>query len=366
MKGALKIGKIAGIGLFIHWTFLILIAFIIYVNYKAGHNITQILWSIFFILTIFVTVLLHELGHALAAKRYKLQTTDITLLPIGGLARLEKLPEKPSEELVVALAGPMVNIAIAFITSLFIQIPTNSADLISQLSGGISSSTFFLNFFLVNVWLALFNLIPAFPMDGGRILRAILSYKLQRHIATKIAARIGQFLALGFIFLGMFYNPFLVIIGIFVIIAAQIETNYTDSKQVLKGYKVRDIVMRKFLAIESDETLAAAIKLLLDSQSRDFLITKHGHAVGTLNRDEIIAALSQKGENVRLETIMNRELIYLNADSYLEEVFETIYKNKSSLLLVLENQELIGTLDTENLLEFILIKEVKSKKADGD
>lgn len=366
MKGALKIGKIAGIGLFIHWTFLILIAFIIYVNYKAGHNLTQILWSIFFILTIFVTVLLHELGHALAAKRYKLQTTDITLLPIGGLARLEKLPEKPSEELVVALAGPMVNIVIAFITSLFIQIPVNSADLISQLSGGINSSTFFLNFFLVNVWLALFNLIPAFPMDGGRILRAILSYKLQRHIATKIAARIGQFLALGFIFLGMFYNPFLVIIGIFVIIAAQIETNYTDSKQVLKGYKVRDIVMRKFLAIESDETLAAAIKLLLDSQSKDFLITKDGRATGTLNRDEIIAALSQKGENIRLETIMNRELIYLNADSYLEEVFETIYKNKSSLLLVLENQELIGTLDTENLLEFILIKEVKSKKADGD
>lgn len=366
MKGALKIGKIAGIGLFIHWTFLILIAFIIYVNYKAGHNLTQILWSIFFILTIFVTVLLHELGHALAAKRYKLQTTDITLLPIGGLARLEKLPEKPSEELVVALAGPMVNIVIAFITSLFIQIPVNSADLISQLSGGINSSTFFLNFFLVNVWLALFNLIPAFPMDGGRILRAILSYKLQRHIATKIAARIGQFLALGFIFLGMFYNPFLVIIGIFVIIAAQIETNYTDSKQVLKGYKVRDIVMRKFLAIESDETLAAAIKLLLDSQSKDFLITKDGRATGTLNRDEIIAALSQKGENIRLETIMNRELIYLNADSYLEEVFETIYKNKSSLLLVMENQELIGTLDTENLLEFILIKEVKSKKADGD
>jgi Zn-dependent protease len=366
MKGALKIGKIAGIGLFIHWTFLILIAFIIYVNYKAGHTLSQILWSILFIGTIFVTVMLHELGHALAAKNYKIQTTDITLLPIGGLARLEKLPEKPSEEFVVALAGPMVNIAIAFITALFIPLPTNSEELVAQLSNGVNGSNFFLNFFLVNLWLALFNLIPAFPMDGGRILRAILSYKLQRHIATKIAARIGQFLALGFIFFGVFYNPFLILIGIFVIMAAQIETNYTDSKQVLKGYKVRDIVMRKFLAIESDETLAAAIKLLLDSQSRDFLITKHGHAVGTLNRDEIIAALSQKVENVRLETIMNRELIYLNADSYLEEVFETIYKNKSSLLLVLENQELIGTLDTENLLEFILIKEVKSKKADGD
>jgi Zn-dependent protease/CBS domain-containing protein len=366
MKGTLKIGKIAGIGLFIHWTFLILIAFIIYVNYKAGHNLTQILWSIFFILTIFVTVLLHELGHALAAKRYKLQTTDITLLPIGGLARLEKLPEKPSEELVVALAGPLVNIAIAFITSLFIQIPANSADLISQLSVGINSSTFFLNFFIVNVWLALFNLIPAFPMDGGRVLRAILSYRLKRHIATKIAARIGQVLALGFIFIGIFYNPFLVIIGIFVIMAAQIETNYTDSKYLLKGYKVRDIVIQNFLSLDSKETLATATQLLLNSQSKDFLITKDGRASGTLNRDEIITALSQKKENSSLETIMNTNLVYLDANSLLEDAFETIYKNKSSLLLVLENQELIGILDTENLLEFILIKEVKSKKIDGD
>jgi len=366
MKGALKIGKIAGIGLFIHWTFLILIAFIIYINYKAGHTLSQILWSIFFILIIFVTVMLHELGHALAAKNYNIQTIDITLLPIGGLARLEKLPEKPSEELVVAFAGPLVNLAIAFITALFILLPASSEELISQLSNGVNGSNFFLNFFLVNLWLALFNLIPAFPMDGGRVLRAILSYKLQRHIATKIAARIGQFLALGFIFLGVFYNPFLILIGIFVMMAAQIETNYTDSKYMLKGYKVRDIVMHQFLTIESEETLGKAIKLLLDSQSRDFLITKHGHAVGTLNRDEIIAALSQKGENILLDSIMNRDLIYLNADSLLEEAFETIYKNKSSLLLVMENQELIGTLDTENLLEFILIKEVKSKKADGD
>lgn len=366
MKGTLKLGKIAGIGLFIHWTFLILIAFIIYVNYKAGHDLTQMLWSIFFILTIFITVLLHELGHALAAKRYKLQTTDITLLPIGGLARLEKLPEKPSEELVVALAGPMVNIAIAIITSLFVEIPTTSSELISQLSGGINRSTFFLNFYLVNVWLALFNLIPAFPMDGGRVLRAILSYKLKRHVATKIAARIGQVLALGFIFLGVFYNPFLVIIGIFVIMAAQIETNYTDSKYILKGHRVRDIVMQKFLTLESNETLATAIQLLLNSQSKNFLITKNGRASGTLNRDEIITALSQKKENSSLDTIMNKNLVYLDADSLLEDVFEIIFKNKTSLLLVLENQKLIGTLDTENLLEFILIKEVRSKKIDGD
>ena len=362
MKGSFKLGKVAGIGLFIHWTFSFLLLFIIYSNYKAGHDAKQIMWSILFILSIFVTVLMHELGHALAAKKYNINTKDITLLPIGGLARLEKIPEKPSEELVVAFAGPLVNIALAGIIGLFITIPNNPEVLIAQLSGGINSSNFLLNFFLVNFWLALFNLIPAFPMDGGRVLRALLAYKLERNLATKIAARIGQFIATGFIILGIFINPFLIVIGIFVIMAAQIETNYTESKYRLKGYKVRDVVMTKYLTIESDETLAKAVKLLLDSQSRDFLVTQNSQPIGTLNRDGIIKALSEKGDNVTISSIMNTTLISLEADSLLEDAFELIYKNKSSLLLVVENGKLIGTLDTENLLEFILIREVKAKK----
>ncbi len=362
MKGSLKLGKVTGIGLFIHWTFSFLLLFIIYINYKAGHDAKQIIWSVLFILSVFITVLMHELGHALAAKRYHINTKDITLLPIGGLARLEKIPEKPSEELVVAFAGPLVNIVLAFIIGLFISIPNEPEILIAQLSSGINGSNFLLNFFLVNLWLALFNLIPAFPMDGGRVLRALLAYKLERNVATKIAARIGQLIAIGFIIFGFFTNPFLVFIGIFVIIAAQIETNYTESKFRLKGYKVSDILMTHYLTIESDETLATAVKLLLDSQSRDFLVMQNSEAVGTLNRDEIIQALSEKGDQVPIHTIMNTTLIFLQANSLLEDNFEIIYKNKSSLMLVVENDQLIGTIDTENLLEFILIREVEAQK----
>lgn len=362
MKGAFKLGKIAGIGLFIHWTFSLLILFIVYINHKNGQNTTQIMWSVLFILSIFITVLLHELGHALAAKKFNIVTKDITLLPIGGLARLETLPEKPSEELIVAITGPLVNIALAIMTRLFIQLPNNAEELLNQLTNGINGNNFLLNFFLVNIWLALFNLIPAFPMDGGRILRALLSYKLQRNVATNIAARIGQFLAIGFIFLGIFTNPFLIFIGIFVIMAAQMEKDYTDSKFILKGYKVRDVVMKQYLTIGSNETLSKAVELLLDSQSKNFLVMDNIIPVGTLNRTEIIEALSKKGENVTINSIMNKELILLDAETLLEDVFELIYKNKSSLMLVIENKQLIGTLDTENLLEFILIKEVKSKK----
>ncbi|UQD56497.1 site-2 protease family protein [Flavobacterium sp. K5-23] len=363
MKGSFKLGKIAGIGVFIHWTFSLIIVFIIYINYKTGYNALQIAWSVFFILSIFVTVFLHELGHALAAKNYGIKTKDITLLPIGGVARLERIPEKPAEELVVAFAGPLVNIGLAIITGLFISIPENPEILMKELAGGVNADNFFLNFFIVNIVLAVFNLIPAFPMDGGRILRAILAFKLERHVATKIAARIGQLLAMGFIFLGFFSNPFLIFIGIFVIMGAQMETEYTESKFRLKGFTVRDVLMKQYFTIEASDTIKKAVELLLDSQSKTFLITENNEPVGTLNRDQIILALSNDGENTAIHTVMNRNLIYLDVDTHLENIFELVYHNKSNLLLVLENNKLVGTLDTENLLEFLLIKEVKTKNA---
>ncbi len=366
MKGSFKLGNIAGIGVFIHWTFSLLIVFIVYVNYKAGQNLTQILWSVLFISCIFLTVFLHELGHALTAKKYNIKTKDITLLPIGGLARLERLPEKPSEELAVAFAGPLVNIILAFVTSLFITLPNTSEEMVAQLANGVNAGNFFLNFYLVNIVLAIFNLIPAFPMDGGRVLRALLSYKLQRHHATKIAARIGQVLALGFIFLGFFSNPFLIFIGIFVFMGAQIESEYTESKYMLKGYKVRDVLMKQYPTIDYNETLETAVKMMLDGQNKHFLVTENGIPMGTLNREQIIEALSKKEDETELSSIIDRNLIMLQADSLLEDVFELVYKNKHTLMLVIEDNQLIGTLDTENLLEFILIKEVKAKRAHAE
>ncbi|WP_369764712.1 M50 family metallopeptidase [Flavobacterium sp. WC2429] len=363
MKGSFKLGKVAGIGLFIHWTFSLLLLFIIFVNYRSGYNILQITWSIAFILSIFITVVLHELGHALAAKNYGIKTKDITLLPIGGLARLEKLPEKPIEELIVAFAGPMVNLFLALLTSIFVTVPENEELLMTQLSGGINSHNFLLNFLIVNLALAIFNLIPAFPMDGGRILRALLAFKFQRHTATKIAARIGQLLAIGFIFIGFFSNPFLIFIGIFVIMGAQMETEYTASKYLLKGYTVRDVVMKQYQTIDANQPIKRAIELLLDSQSKIFLITANSQPVGTLNRDQIIIALSEKGENTPIVNAMNKNLVFLNIETLLADIFELVYHNKSNLMLVMENNQLVGTLDTENLLEFILIKEVKQKGA---
>ena len=355
MKGSFKLGSIAGIGIFIHWSFTLLIAYIVYSNYRAGHNAEQIMWAVIFILSIFVTVFLHELGHALAAKKYNIKTKDITILPIGGLARLERIPEKPKEELIVAIAGPAVNIALALITGLFITLP-EIKELTIQLSGGVNQSNFFLNFFIVNIWLAIFNLIPAFPMDGGRVLRAILSMKVERHVATKIAARIGQLLAVGFIFLGFYSNPFLIFIGLFIILGAQGEVEMTKAGFMLRGIFVKDIVMKHYETIDENDIVENAVKQLLNGQCKNFLVTSQNNPVGSLSRDEIIEALSNNGNRATIHAVMNKSPLRLSVQEPIEAAYQKMLGNKNGLAIVYDNQQFVGVLDLENILEFIMIK----------
>jgi Zn-dependent protease/CBS domain-containing protein len=362
MKGSFKLGNIAGIGIFIHWTFSLLIAYIIFSNYRAGHNAEQIVWSVIFILSIFITVFLHELGHALAAKKYNIKTKDITILPIGGLARLEKIPEKPSEELVVAVAGPLVNIALAVVTGLFITIP-DLKELTVQLTGGVNQSNFFLNFFIVNIWLAVFNLIPAFPMDGGRVLRAILAMKFQRHIATNIAARIGQILAVGFIILGFYSNLFLIFIGIFIMLGAQAELEMTKTGFMLKGIFVKDMVMKQYETIDENDIVETAVKQLLNGQCKSFLVISDGHPVGSLSSDEIIAALTNSGNKTVINAVMNKRTLVLDAKEPIEIAYQKMLANKKGLAIVYDNKQFVGVLDLDNVLEFIMIKDAQRERA---
>ncbi|MCB1025649.1 MAG: site-2 protease family protein, partial [Acidobacteria bacterium] len=208
---SLKVGKFAGIGVFIHWTFWIIIGWIFLMHFQVGHGLEQGVWGVLFILALFLCVVLHEFGHALTARRFGITTRDITLYPIGGIASLEKMPDKPGQELLVALAGPAVNIVIAAILWIYLnasgQIPDVSA---MTASHSMLEIPFLWGLFAANIVLAVFNLIPAFPMDGGRALRAILAFSLNRTKATQIAAGVGQFLAIMFVFLGFFYNFWLV------------------------------------------------------------------------------------------------------------------------------------------------------------
>jgi len=357
MKYSLQLGTIFGIKVQIHWTFLILLGWIVFSNMRAGSGAEQTMWSVLFILTIFACVTLHEFGHALAAKRFCVKTKDITLLPIGGLARLESIPVKPKEELIVAIAGPLVNILIVAVLYPIVHFTSDITSSINQLSA-ITSENFLFNLMFINLWLAVFNLIPAFPMDGGRVLRALLSFKMERHKATSIAARIGQLIAIGFVVVGFFSNPFLIFIGLFIFLGAQAEAEYTQAKSILKGFTVNDVLMKQYQTIASGKTIKAAVTMLLNGQSKSFLVTENGQAVGTLSRDEIIKALSSQGENLIIHNVLNKELLFLKAEMPLEEAWQLMQQHKT-LMPVFTNDKLVGTLDTENILEFIMVQNAK-------
>jgi Zn-dependent protease len=221
MSWSITIARVAGTEVRIHMTFLILLAWIGIVNYVALGG-AGALAAVVFIIAVFACVVLHELGHAVAANFYGIKTTDITLLPIGGLARLARMPDRPGEEIVIAIAGPLVNVVIALVLILGLGLaldPDGMAAALTEPGAG-----FFARLAAINIFLVLFNLIPAFPMDGGRVLRALLSIWLGRRRATDIAARVGQALAFVFGFLGLMVgNAILVFIAIFVYLAATAE-----------------------------------------------------------------------------------------------------------------------------------------------
>ena len=226
MSWSIKFARFAGIDLKIHLTFLLFLVWIGFTYFSMG-GVAAARQGILFILLLFGCVLLHELGHALTAKTFGIGTTDITLLPIGGVARLEQIPNEPKQELLIAIAGPLVNVVIAILliyylghraaASDFEDLNTPRVAMLSKLAS-------------VNIGLVLFNLIPAFPMDGGRILRSILAMRMNYLRATEIAARVGQALAIVFGIIGFFYNTFLIFIAFFVYMGAQQEAEMARAR----------------------------------------------------------------------------------------------------------------------------------------
>ncbi len=227
MSWSFRLGRIAGIPIFVHWTFLILLAWLVYGHWVAGHDLATTLEGVGFVLAIFGCVVLHELGHALAARRYGVPTADITLLPIGGVARLQRIPEHPAEELVVAIAGPLVNVAI--VAALYLLGVRWPGTPLNNEHHFLVSASFFPKLMYVNAFLVLFNLLPAFPMDGGRVLRALLALKLDYARATRFAASVGQLMAIGFGFFGLTGSPMLLLIALFVWIGAEGKPGWSRS-----------------------------------------------------------------------------------------------------------------------------------------
>ncbi|SIT10844.1 site-2 protease family protein [Belliella pelovolcani] len=358
MKLSLYLGTYKRVKVFIHWTFSLLLLWIIISNLRANTPVEDILWTLLFVFGLFFCVILHEFGHALAAQKYGINTKDITLLPIGGLARLEKIPEEPKQELWVAIAGPLVNIGIFVILSIILAFTGYDLERLENLN--INGSTMILYLASANLILALFNMLPAFPMDGGRVLRAFLAIRLPRAKATRIAGSIGQLLAIAFVFYGLFNNPILVLIGIFIFLGAAAEVNHTSQASFLKGFKVKDAMMLKFQILAYDAPLSKATEKLLDSQATHFVVVKDDVAVGTLSKDQIIQGLKEGGSNLKIEEVTDFNPFKIETEESLEEAWRNMMTKQRKVAFVIENGHFLGILDQENITEFILVKSALS------
>jgi len=357
MKGVLSLGRISGIKIEVHWTFTLILLWVVFLDLQSGGNAKSSLLNLALILVLFFCVVLHELGHALTAKKFKIQTQKITLLPIGGVASLDKIPEDPKQELFVAIAGPAVNVVIAIFLTLVIPIKRYfelQPDEIERLLSTVSFQNFLFYVFIANIMLVVFNLIPAFPMDGGRVLRALLAFKLPRVKATNIAANVGQVFAVIFFMLGLLYNPFLVLIALFIFIGAYAENKMVQQISILKGHTVKEAMLTNITLLNPENTIQEVVDILLAGTEKDFVVVTDDKIVGILYQKEIIKHV--KNRSLLVNDIMQRSFKTIDSSGEIKDIFGLINKEKLSFFPVTSNKKLIGAIDMRNIGEFILIQ----------
>jgi Zn-dependent protease len=331
MSWSWKLGRVAGIDIHVHVTFLILLAWVGLSYYLERHSWDDAVEGVLFIVALFTIVVLHELGHALTARRFGIRTRDITLLPIGGVARLERMPDQPRQELLVALAGPAVNLALAAI--LFAVLAGEHLTAMKDLKPG--GGDFLSKLLWVNVWMGAFNLLPAFPMDGGRVLRALLAMRMDYARATRIAASIGQSIALLFGLLGLFVNPFLVFIALFVWMGAALES--------------------EFHALSPRDPLADAARHTLAGYQQDFPVVDDDRVVGVLTREGLLAGLTRFGPQADVGRAMQTTFETADAGEMAELALARLQQCACRALPVLRDRRLVGIVTMENLGEFVML-----------
>lgn len=356
MFKSLRIGQLFNIPIFIHWSFLLLPVIVIYQS--ADSEIINIAWEMGLVFTLFGCVLLHELGHALSARRYGVDTLDIILSVIGGLARLTKLPEKPWQELVVAIAGPAVNFVIAIVISLFLWLTGNfHLPVVAEIDG--SNFLFILAF--ANVGLAVFNLIPAFPMDGGRILRATLAMKLSRVRATFIAMIVGQILAAGFATYGVYEGNYtLVFIAVFVFTAATAEYRGVKKEATFTNHKVGEAMKQQFSILQQSNAMDYAIQTLTNTGQQHFIVLNLMTIEGVLTHQNILKSITENDTLSPISKYMTQHFTVLSPHDDIENAFRLFQENDFQIVPVVENGIVVGVLDTACLNEFLTIQNAKT------
>jgi stage IV sporulation protein FB len=352
MGWSLTIGSVAGTAIRIHVTFLLFLAWIFGVSYFAGG--AQTAWSgLLFMVLLFLCVLLHEFGHIFTARAFGVATPDVILLPIGGVARLERIPERPSQEFLIAIAGPLVNVIIAGLLVLI-----GGADLAPSHLVAIESTKGSLVDRLaeVNVFLAVFNLIPAFPMDGGRVLRALLAARFGYVRATEMAAAIGQGVAFLFGFFGLFGNP-LLFIAIFVYLAASSEAHLVAIRAISQGVPVSAAMMTQFATLTPDEHIDTAVETLLRTSQGEFpVVDGAGRPLGVLARNDLIRALKERGPDAKVGDTMTAQIPAVSHRSCLDEAFRLLQEKSAPAVAIVDTSgKLVGLVTSETVGEMLML-----------
>lgn len=347
-----RILTIAGIPIRVHFTFLLFLVWVGLLGREKDGLVIALLLP-----AIFVCVLLHELGHALVAKRYGVMTRDITLYPMGGVAALEGRP-KPNEEFWIALAGPLVNVAIAIVLGAIVLWQDKR---LPPLTMSLQGLGFIEGLYVANVILPVFNMIPAFPMDGGRVLRAFLAMNIPEDRATRIAAGIGQLLAIGLGVAGLATNNILLmLVAFFVFVGASQEVTALVGHRLIEGKTVRDAMMTEFRTVGSGESLDLAARHLLSGSQHDFPVTVGEDLVGVLTRQDLVRGLADEGGGGYVAGHMTRDFKRVSPDQSLESAILDITGQNKVPILVMEGERLIGMLTGDNLSEFLMIQQAKS------
>ena len=358
MGWSLKLFEIAGTSVRVHFTFFLLLAWLGALYWREG-GAELAATGVLFVVLLFACVVLHEFGHALAARRYGIATHDITLLPIGGVASLDRMPEKPSREIVVALAGPAVNVAIAATLMLVFGAKLAIMDIKAIAA---NEASFVDGLATVNAAIAVFNLIPAFPMDGGRILRAALALQMNRAAATRLAARVGQTLAFAFALLGLLGNPLLILIAIFIYFAASAEAYDVDIHDAARAYHASDAMITRFESLTPDATIDDAAALLLRTAQSEFpVLDNAGHLRGFLTRSLIIEALAGRGGPTPIADVMAREFEVRPPEASLDGVARLLMGRSPAVAVAIVGStgKFAGFITQENLAELLMIRKAK-------
>ncbi len=350
-RWAWRLGSIAGVPIYIHATFVLLLAWVAMSHLDASHEGAMIAKGLVLVVSVFAIVVLHELGHALVARRFGIPTHDITLYPIGGISRLDHMPEQPRRELLVAIAGPAVNGMLAL--AIYAGLRLSNAD-----AGGDPLSVggaFAVQLMWINISLGVFNLLPAFPMDGGRVLRATLALWMDRPRATAVAARIARGLAVVMGVAGLMWSPMLAVIALFVWMAAGAEAAAEQMKSALGGATVASAMVTGVETLAPETGIGIAAGRIATGFQHDFPVVDGTSVVGVLTHADVMRGLAAQRSDLTVGDVMHREYAIAGAAEGLAGVLGRIPRDGSSIV-VLHDDHLVGLLDLEHINKLLAMR----------